>query len=234
MRLAALLFLASAALHAQTASPDTLGEVTVTAARAPVATHAAPSRVTVLDRADLEAAGARTVADALEARTAVFVKRYGPGGLASLSLRGTGASQTLVLLDGHRITDPQLGQLDLSLLPAAAVDGLEVAHGPASALYGTDGIGGVIQVRTHRPRGRSARIDVRTGAWGERGGSFLVADNRPGLSAVVAFDHDQGDGDYLYTDSTRFDQETRTLGVTGPRSNADIRRDALFGKLAYE
>ena len=233
MRPAALFLLLAAPLWAQTAA-DTLGEVTVTAARTAVATHDAPSRVTVLDAADLEAAGARSVADALEARTGVFVKRYGPGGLASLSLRGTGASQTLVLLDGHRIADPQLGQLDLGLLPAGVVDGLEVAHGAASALHGTDGVGGVVHVKTPRPRGRSARLGLRTGAWGERGASVLVSDGEPGWSAVVALDHDESTGDYLYTDSTRFDAETRTLGVTAPRTGADVRRDALFGKLGYD
>ena len=234
MRPLALLLLTAAVASAQPVRQDSLAEVTVTAARAAVETHRAPGRVTVVDRSDLDAAGAATVADALEARSAVFVKRYGPGGLASLSLRGTGAAQTLVLLDGHRIADPQLGQLDLGLIPAGVVGAVEVAHGAASALHGTDGVGGVVHLRTPAASGTSGRLDLRSGAWGERGASFLISDGTPGLSVVAAVAHDQGDGDYPYTDSTRFDPETRTLGVTGPRSNADLRRDALFARLAYE
>ncbi|WP_243664067.1 TonB-dependent receptor, partial [Rhodothermus marinus] len=53
----------------------------------------------------------------LEARTGLFVKRYGSGGLATLSLRGSGATQTLLLIDGHRVADPQSGLIDLTLLP---------------------------------------------------------------------------------------------------------------------
>ena len=234
MRPLALLLLTAAAAGAQPVRQDSLAEVTVTAARAAVETHRAPGRVTVIDRADLDAAGAATVADALEARSAVFVKRYGPGGLASLSLRGTGAAQTLVLLDGHRIADPQLGQLDLGLIPAGVVGSVEVAHGAASALHGTDGVGGVVHLRTPAASGTSGRLDLRSGAWGERGGSFLVSDGTPALSVTAALAHDQADGDYLYTDSTRFDRETRTLGVTGPRTNADLRRTALFARLAYD
>ena len=236
LRALALLLLAPLVASAQptAASDSTLGGVTVTAAREAVPTREAAARVTVVDRAALDASGASTVADALEARTAVFVKRYGPGGLASLSLRGTGAAQTLVLLDGHRIADPQLGQLDLGLLPAGVVESVEVAHGASSALHGTDGVGGVVHVRTPRAAAPRARLDLRTGAWGERGGALLLAGGTRGLSAVVALDHDEAAGDYLYTDSTRFDAATQTLGVVLPRANADTRRDALFGRVSGE
>jgi outer membrane cobalamin receptor len=182
----------------------------------------------------MDAAGALTVADALEARSAVVLKRYGPGGLASLSLRGTGASQALVLLDGHRIADPQLGQLDVSLLPAALVERVEVVHGSGSALYGTDGLGGVIQLRTPTASSTRARLDLRSGAWGERGVGLLLSGRVGDLGAVIALDRDQTDGDYLYTDSTRFDPTTQSFGVTSPRQNADVRRDALFVRISSE
>ncbi|GAB5534860.1 MAG: TonB-dependent receptor [Rubricoccaceae bacterium] len=228
--LPALVGLATSA-SAQTAS-DTLGAVTVTAARVAVATAEAPARVMVLGREAMEAVGASTVADVLEARSAVFLKRYGPGGLASLSLRGTGAAQTLVLLDGHRIADPQLGQLDVSLLPSALVETVEVAHGPGSALHGTDGIGGVIQLRTPVASATRARLDLRTGAWGERGGGLMLSGRAGDFGAIVALDRDFATGDYLYTDSTRFDASSQTFGVTSPRSNADVRRDALFARIS--
>ncbi|MEO0557916.1 MAG: TonB-dependent receptor [Bacteroidota bacterium] len=216
---------------AQTAS-DTLGAVTVTAARVAVTTVEAPARVTVLDRDAMDAVGASTVADVLEARSAVFLKRYGSGGLASLGLRGTGAAQTLVLLDGHRIADPQLGQLDVSLLPVGLVETVEVAHGPGSALHGTDGIGGVIQLRTPFASATQARLDLRSGAWGERSGGGMLSGRAGDFGVVVALDRDLADGDYLYTDSTRFDPDTQTFGVTGPRQNADVRRDALFARVS--
>ena len=148
MRTAALLLLLSASAAAQVVPDTTLGEVTVTAAREPVATLAAPVRVSVIDRRDLDATAAASLADALQARAPVHVRRYGPSGLASVTIRGGSSSQALVLLDGQRLTDPALGQVDLSLLPAALLESVEVLSGPASGLYGSDAVAGVIGLRT--------------------------------------------------------------------------------------
>ena len=241
MRLAVLLLATASVAHIAAAQapalpvsigPDTLGTVTVTATRIATETHRAPARVTVLTRQDAEAAGAETVADLVEARSAVFVKRYGPDGLATLSLRGGGASHTLVLLDGHRLSDPQLGQLDLSLIPAALVEQAEVLHGAASGLYGTDAVGGVLALTTPGAE-RAARAVVRTGAFGERGVSALTALRiaRTPLTATVALDAARTDGDYLYTDSTAFDNATGTTGVTRPRAGADRRQQALYARV---
>ena len=209
---------------------DTLAAVTVTATRVAVETHRAPARVTVLTRADAEQTGAATVADLLERRSAVFVKRYGPDGLATLSLRGGGASHTLVLLDGHRLSDPQLGQLDLSLLPAALVESAEVLHGAASGLYGTDAVGGVVALTA--AGGTRGRATVRTGAFGERGVSALATARLPFAALTVALDAGRTAGDYRYTDSTAFDNETGTNGVVRARQNADSRQQAVYARLS--
>ncbi|MEM1041616.1 MAG: TonB-dependent receptor [Bacteroidota bacterium] len=222
---------------AQTAPPDTtLPAVSVSAARVTLPLAEAPARVTVLDAEDVTASGAQTVADLLEDRSAMFVKRYGPGGLASFALRGSGASHTLVLLDGHRIADPQLGQLDASLLPASLLESVEVLHGPASALYGTDAVGGVVSIRSPQPGRIFARATASGGAFGERRASAL-ASGRIGASpvfATVAFEHAQAQNDYPYTDSTAFNPETGASGVTRDRENTDLARDAVFARFAGE
>ena len=221
---------------------DSLGEVTVTATREALLTREAPARVEVLDREDVAASGAHTLADLVEARTGIFVKRYGPGGLASASLRGTSASQTLVLLDGHRIADPQLGQLDLSLLPAVLFERAEILHGPGSALYGTDGVGGVVNLRTGGPQtggvGTEARLETRAGAWGARGGSLLGRAETTArgvrVGALAVADLETFDGDYSFFDSTRFDNEAGRLGVWTAREGTDERRAALFARASAE
>ena len=243
MRLPALALLLLAALpapaqtggveSARAGRADSLGEVTVTATREAVLTREAPARVEVLDREDVAASGAHTLADLVEARSGIFVKRYGPGGLASASLRGTSALQTLVLLDGHRIADPQLGQLDLSLLPAVLFERAEILHGPGSALYGTDGVGGVVNLRTGGV-GTEARLETRAGAWGARGGSLLGRTETTArgvrIGALAVADLEAFDGDYSYFDSTRFDNEAGRLGVWTAREGTDERRTALFAR----
>ncbi|MEM1055671.1 MAG: TonB-dependent receptor [Bacteroidota bacterium] len=241
-RLAALLLLLAGSAQAQpgpTAEPvraDSLAEVTVTAARVPLSTHRAPSRVTVLGRDAIDATGGTSAADVLEDRSAVFLKRYGPDGLASFSLRGSGASHTLVLLDGHRLSDPQLGQLDPTLLPAVLLERAEVLHGPASGLYGTDAVGGVVSLRTPGAARPEVRVRAGTGAFGERAVSGLVATPILGtpLALSVAGDFTDSAGDYRYVDSTAFNPETGTSGVVRERENSDVARRAGFARLGLD
>ena len=205
-----------------------LPAVTVTATRGPMPLAVAPARVTVLDAEAVAAAGAQTVADLLTARSALFVRRYGDGGLASLSLRGTGASQTLVLLDGHRIADPQLGQLDLSLLPTLLLESVEVMGGAGSPLYGTDALGGVVNLRTLPPgTRRTVKVQGSLGAYGDRTGGLLVAGSRGALSGLALVDYQTTEGDYPYLNKGLFPPEEVL------REGADRRRLSLYSSLGY-
>ena len=190
------LLLALLAVPASAQAPDsTLDAVTVTAAREAVATARAPARVTVLDRAAL--ADARDLADALAARTPVHVRRYGPSGLASLSVRGSGASQALVLLDGQRLSDPALGQVDVALLPTALLESVEVLSGPASGLYGSDAVGGVVHLR---PATGGLRVATEAGPWGGRTASGLASARLGRARGTVAADLARAEDDYTVAD----------------------------------
>ena len=203
---ALLLALAALALPAA-AQTDTLSveaaAVTVAATRLELPTEAAPARVTVLSARDAERAGARSVADLLDARAPVAVRRYGPSGLASVSLRGAAASQTLLLLDGQRLADPQLGQVDLGLLPTALVESVEVLHGAAGGVWGADAVGGVIAVRSPAPGSAPAvRLGSEAGAWGARRATALATAPLGRLRALAAAEHAAGDEDYAVPDAT--------------------------------
>lgn len=225
-----LVLLAPLAALAQPAPPDSvrLDEVTVTAAREAVPTRAAPARVTVVTRADLDGTASTSVADALEARAPVHVRRYGPSGLATVTARGASASQTLVLLDGQRLTDPQLGQVDLSLLPSALLQSVEVLSGSASGLYGSDAVGGVVHLRTPRAVGAAFRATTEAGPWGERRASGLATVEQGGLGVLVAAEASGADDDYTFTDETRFGAPRVR------RAGWDSRRTALFASARAE
>jgi len=204
-----------------------LPPLTVTASRLPTSPAEAPARVMVLDSSALRATGASSVADLLDDRAALHVRRYGPGGLATPALRGAGASQTTVLLDGQPITDPQIGHLDLSVLPTVLLQSAQVMHGPASALHGSDGLGGAIQLRTLRPRSSvMTRLVVGGGAFGARKSSLLVgAPLSDATSVLAAVDYRSADGDFPYTDESRFPPETVR------RRNADRTHRTLYGSV---
>ncbi len=99
--------------------------------------------------------------DLLLARHAgISIKNYGPGILATSSLRGGSAQQTSLIWNGFKIQSPMHGQTDLALIPAFFVDRLAIQYGGGSALWGSGSMGGAIHLNNHREQlnGFHARI----------------------------------------------------------------------------
>ncbi len=213
------------ALAAQTAdSVYTIGEITVTSSREGVRPARAAQRINVLDAQAIASTASRSVADVLAARSSLFIRRQGQG-LATVSQRGAGPSQAQLMIDGMRLADPQLGQFDLSLLPTHLFQSVEILHGPGSALYGTDGMSGIIHLRARR--GESDRLSALTeaGAFGERLASAGLSFERGGLSGLVSAEFARTNGDFPYVNRALFPpREVR-------RQNADRHRGSLFGTL---
>lgn len=127
------------------------------------------SSVSVITRDEIAASGARWLLDALQFVPGVNVVRSGPAGsLTQIFMRGTNTGHTLFLIDGVKVNSPTTGGYDTAGLQIAAdqIERIEVVRGPQSTLYGSQAIGGVINVITRR--GSSA------GTWGAEvdGGSF--------------------------------------------------------------
>lgn len=204
-----------------------LPDVTVTATRTETTTSSAPSRVTVIDAEAITATGGQTVADVLDNASGAFVKRYGDGGLSTLSLRGAGASQIAILLDGHRLTDPQLGQVDLNLLPTLLVNSIEVMHGAGSSLYGTDAVGGVVNIQSRQP-GNLVQTLLEYGAYGAFTGGLALSGTRETLSGQVALEYTGSQGDFPYLNSTLYPpREMR-------REGADQRRFSAYASAGLD
>jgi vitamin B12 transporter len=177
---------------AQPAAPsgrDTtaLGAVVVTATRVPVATSTAT--VTVLSGADLRARGVTRVSDALREVPGMHIVQSGSsGGATSLFLRGGQSNYTKVLIDGVPANLPG-GSYDLAFLTTDNVERIEIVRGPASVLYGSDAVSGVIQIFTRRGSGpATATASARGGTYGTFDGDAGVAGGsaRAGYSAEVA------------------------------------------------
>lgn len=129
----------------------------------------AGSTISVIARQDIERSSPGTVADVLRQVPGVTVEeRGGAGGQSLVRLRGAEAQHTLVMIDGMRVNDPSSarGTFDFALLSLGDVERIEVLRGPQSALYGSDAMGGVINIVTRRA-GASARKAIAAG-----GGSY--------------------------------------------------------------
>ena len=236
-RLAVLLLLASGVLApagAQEAPAwqDSLGTVSVSAARVPLAPREAPARATVLAPESARDAAATTVAEWLGARAPLHVRRYGPAGLATVTMRGASASQTLVLLDGVPLADPQLGQLDLSLLPTALVGAAEVLHGGGAHLYGSGAVGGAVHLAAPSA-GPPLAVTAGAGAWGERalGATARLSGRTPlGLwRATVGAEAEAAADDYGIVDVTRLDRPVRRRAGWDRQRRAGLAALSLRG-----
>ncbi len=202
-------------------------EVTVTATRLERSAFEATAHIDVIDGDAARAGGARHLADILQQGSGTFVRRYGAGGLASLSLRGTSPSQTAILLDGRRLSDPQLGQLDLTLLPSSIVERVEVMNGAASPLYGADAIGGAVHLRTRPSRqGTAAQLRAGAGAFGNRTASLELSAAHDRLSLLLSADTETAANDFAYY--------SRALRRDVLLENADRRRTSFFGSARRE
>ena len=144
---------AAAPAPAPTASPTpaakVLDTVVVTAQRHPVTLRSTSRETYVITRADLERFGSPTIAQALSFLPGVYVKTSGAfGGVESALIRGASSEQTLVLIDGRPAGDADLGDFDFTSLASDAVERVEVVEGGSSTLYGSNAVGGVINIIT--------------------------------------------------------------------------------------
>jgi vitamin B12 transporter len=132
--------------------PAQLEPVVVTASRTPQPITKAIADISVIDADEIVANGPRGLAELLQGRHGVqIVQNGGPAATSGVFLRGANRGQTLLLVDGLRVSSSTVGAPTLEAVPLDQAERVEILRGPASSLYGADAIGGVIQVFTRRP-----------------------------------------------------------------------------------
>ena len=144
----------------------TLPAVVVTATRTPTRIDQALAHVTVIGRAEIERAAGGTLAELLGAQPDVqFSSNGGIGKTSNVFLRGLEARHTLLLVDGVRLSSATVGTPSFDNLPLEDIERIEIVRGPLSGLYGSDAVGGVIQVFTRSGRaGLHGRASLTLGS----------------------------------------------------------------------
>ncbi len=176
-RVAALLLPAFTALAGAQVPEDTvtLAPVTVTATRLPIARTAVPAAITVITGAELRARGITRLTDALREVPGASVVQSGSfGAQTGLFIRGGESDYTKVLVDGVPLNDAG-GSIDLAHLSVDDVDRIEIVRGPASVLYGSDAVTGVIQIFTRVPAQSRLRMSARGGTYATRDAAGDIA-----------------------------------------------------------
>ncbi|HWR97185.1 MAG TPA: TonB-dependent receptor plug domain-containing protein, partial [Candidatus Methanoperedens sp.] len=247
---------------AQQRQPVQTEPVVVTATRTPVPAGGASGSLELVTAAQIEAAAATDVKAALGLIPSLVCNDAGgPAAVATLSLRGSTSQQVLVLLDGKRLANAQSSFFNLNDLPVPIerVERIEVLPTPASALYGADALGGVVNIIT-RPAGTTPgmRAGYGQGTDGEErlSGGVQYGIGKLGLSLDGRLHSGDGfreNGDFDLTNvvvaatmlpapwglDVRWTTLERDAGVPGPaafpspHARQEDQRDALRADFTY-
>lgn len=197
-RLAVLPLALAAAFPAfsQTAVTPQLQETVVTASRVATPVTDVIADVSIIDRQTLERAGQSSLRDLLALQPGVQMVSNGSyRSSTGIFLRGASSSQTIVLIDGVRVGSATLGTASFENLPLARIERVEILRGAASALYGPDAVGGVIQIFTREPTDAlelSADLGVGSDGQQQAGASLRGSSGAIGYSLGVSREKARG------------------------------------------
>ncbi|MEJ2692404.1 MAG: TonB-dependent vitamin B12 receptor [Candidatus Thiodiazotropha sp.] len=170
--------------------------IIVTASRTAQTEDESLASVTVITRRDLERLQVGSLQDALRNLPGLIISNNGGAGkTTSLFLRGTESDHVLVLLDGIKLGSASLGTTSIQDLPIAQIERIEIVRGPRSSLYGSEAIGGVIQVFTRRGGGDFKRdFSLGLGSHASRSGTIGLSGggDRAWYSANLALSDTKG------------------------------------------
>ncbi|MFP4494361.1 MAG: TonB-dependent vitamin B12 receptor [Halochromatium sp.] len=194
----------AAPLQAQVEAIARLDPIVVTATRTAQTADETLAAVTVIDRAEIERRQSKTMTDILRGLPGVaFSSNGGLGAATSLFLRGTESDHTLVLIDGIQVGSATTGAAPWENIPVERIERVEVVRGPRSSLYGSEAIGGVIQILTRRERlapltprlslGAGSNNTVRTSGGLSAGSERGWFDASLGFEQTAGFDACRGE-----------------------------------------
>ena len=190
------LALPSVAMAEVAADATDFDEIVVTGTRTEVALEDSLVPAQVIDREEIERSQARSLQDLLKGRAGVnFTNQGGAGKLTTLFLRGAESDHVLVLVDGIRVGSATSGLSMFQDLPVDQIERIEIIRGPRSSLYGSEAIGGVIQIFT-RKGGTGFEPHLRIGAGShslrEASAGFSNRGERGWISAEGAYQETDG------------------------------------------
>jgi vitamin B12 transporter len=247
-----LAFVSVSALAADASADDedALDRVVVTASRTARTQDQTLAAITVIDRAEIERLQPPSLQALLAGRAGIAIANNGGEGKStSVFLRGTESDHVLVLVDGIRLGSATSGGASLQDIPPEQIERIEIVRGPFSSLYGSEALGGVIQIFTRRPQGGATPVfSLATGS--ERtqratlGIGGRVGDAAQGGWYAINASHGSTDGINAYRGPRNFDPDldgyrNDALAVQGgwrfdERWDAEARVFRAEGRNAYD
>jgi len=212
-------------LYAQEQPPDSvqvLKSVTVSASRLTQASL----KQNVFDATVLQQHIHQNLADLLAHESHLYVKSYGAGALASVSLRGTNAHHTAVLWNGININSPMNGITDFSLIPVGLYDIINIQYGGSSSLWGSGAIAGAIHLNNMAilNRGTSSKFSFSAGSFGTFKQSADVMLSRKKMCSSLKIYNSTAQNNFAYTNLFLADKPLVK------QQNAEVRGKGLMSE----
>ena len=187
-------------LIAQTEFEHNLDNVIVTANRIPSTFAEIGRSINIITKKEIELLPVTNIQDLLEYFSGVDIKQRGPEGVqADVSIRGGSFEQTLILIDGIKLTDPQTGHHNMNLpVSLSQIERIEILKGQGSRIYGANAFSGVINLITKTSSQNKTQVELSGG----ENGYYNLGVNLEGVNHSVAFGKTKSDG---YRHNTEFD-----------------------------
>jgi vitamin B12 transporter len=226
-----LLLLGASCGSARAADAEALQPIVITATRVPTPEQQVASSITIISADDIETRQQRTITDVLKLVPGLnVVQTGGPGGVSSVFIRGTNSNHTKVLIDGIDVSDPSnaTGAFDFGHLLTQDIERVEVLRGPQSGLYGSDAIGGVINIITRAGSG------PMHGAIGLEGGSFDTFNQAARLAGAQDGFHYAANIEHFHAGSVPVTPLDLLAGTGVARNNDSNDNLTLSTKFGYD
>ncbi len=204
-------------------------EIVVTAVRENKMLSDSPQPTEIVASRDWQSYSYQNLGEALTTSLGTYVKEYGDfTAPKTISLRGSSEGQVLLLLDGQRLNLPQGGGIDLSTLPLAGLERVEISRGGSSALYGADAVGGVVNLISRPASFRqpvTLKLSSMFGSFGLRSANLFMAAQKNRHNIWLTGNQTDSDGDYPYLDAA---------GELTNRQNNHYRSNSLSSRVTYQ
>jgi vitamin B12 transporter len=207
--------------RAQSPVPTFSDSVVVSASLDPEDRKEVPASTTVIDQREIAARQATDLSDLVSTVPGISLIQAGPAGQqTSLFTRGTNSNQTLLLWNGIQLNDPYFGGANWQFVPLDGVERVEVARGPFSALYGSNAVGGVVQVLTGTRQGGT--FNLEGGEYGYKRGGLAAGANLGSARLDVTGSVRRGGNEFVNDDFDSEEGVARALWTVGPGSSLGL------------
>ena len=208
-----VVFMSASNLNAQNIPKYNLKDVVVTASRTPLSFSDLTRNVIVLGPEEIKNAPVNSVQGLLKYALGVGLEERGVDGVQSdVTIRGGSFEETLIMIDGVSINDPQTGHHNLNLpVPLEDVERIEILKGPGSSIYGADAFSGIINIITKKGYGKSLSLQTEGGQNGYYSGSAYGAYSVGNWNNHIALSKQKSDG---YMHNTDFDIVNFSYGTS--------------------